>query len=165
MVKEGTLESGLRLWCPKRIGPIPWAGYIPVPDTVRHLWSMQKERRFKNGPGDFQDIIEIEAVAPLLILHNWPHLLQNTLWIHFIDNNSALGSLVKGSASVTQQDLVVGHTWALIAKLGAMPWFDRVDTHSNPVDGLSRGDFSGTWNWKTIEFPAELISDLKDQME
>ena len=118
----------------------------------------------KDGPKDFKDIIEIEAVAPLLILHNWPELLQNALWIHFIDNNSALGSLVKGSASVTQQDLVVGHTWALVARIGVLPWFDRVDTHSNPVDGLSRGDFSGIRNWQCIEFPQQFIADLEEQM-
>ena len=125
---------------------------------------MQEERRFKNGPDDYQDIIEIEAVAPLLILHNWPELLREALWIHFIDNNSALGSLVKGSSSVLQQDLVIGRTWTLAASIGALPWFDRVDTHSNPVDGLSRGDFRGVWNWQDIEFPTELMADLEDLM-
>ena len=125
---------------------------------------MQKANRFKRGPEDFQDIIEVEAVAPLLILHNWPELLRGALWIHFIDNNSALGSLVKGSASVTQQDLVVGHTWARVAQLKVLPWFDRVDTHSNPVDGLSRKDFSGDWIWKEITFPRQFIKELKHQM-
>ena len=125
---------------------------------------MQKESRFKNGPGDFQDIIEIEAVAPLLILHNWPELLRDALWIHFIDNNSALGSLVRGNSSVLQQDLVVGQTWVMIASIGVLPWFDRVDTHSNPVDGLSRGDFRGVWNWQNIEFPDGFVADLKTMM-
>ena len=39
--------------------------------------------------------------------------------------------------------MVTGLTWAKIAKINACPWFDRVDTKSNPVDGLSRGDLSG----------------------
>ena len=73
-------------------------------------------------------------------------------------------SLVKDSASVTHQELVVGHTWALVARIGVFPWFYRVDTYSNPVNGLSRGDFSGIWNWQCIEFPQQFIADLEEQM-
>ena len=35
-------------------------------------------------------------------------------------------------------------------------WFDRVDSGSNPVDGLSRKNFSGMWQWRTIYFPAHI---------
>ena len=105
--------------------------------------------------------MEIEGIAPLLILHNWPWLVKDALWIHFIDNNSALGALVKGSASVCQKDIIIGHTWAQIARLQAIPWFDRVDSKSNPVDGISRKDFSGVWVWKAISFPDYVTQDLR----
>ena len=129
------------------------------------LWASQKASTATAAEAcDLRDIIEIEGVAPLLILHNWPWLVRDALWIHFIDNNSALGALVKGSASVGQQDILIGHTWMRIAKLRANPWFDRVDSKSNPVDGLSRKDFSGKWRWLPIEFPREVLNELRETM-
>ena len=43
-------------------------------------------------------------------------------------------------------------------KINACPWFDRVDTKSNPVDGLSRGDLSGDWDLVTLVFPGPELS-------
>ena len=114
---------------------------------------------------DYNDIIEIEGIGPLLLLHNFGHILQGSLWIHFIDNASALGSLVKGSSSVMQQDVIVGFTWDYIARLDVLAWFDRVDSKSNPVDGLSRQDFSRrklcNWIWKHLDFPKKVRSALR----
>ena len=75
---------------------------------------------------------------------------KDALRIHFIDNNGALGSLVRGSASVHEQDIIIGETWSRIAELKALSWFDRVDSGSNPVDGLSRKNFSRMWQWREI---------------
>ena len=149
---------GIAAWCPARIGPIPLAGFIEVPFAVRTLWSRQVASSSWND--ELHDITEIEAIGPLLILHNWGWLLRDALWIHFIDNNGALGSLVNGSSSVDQQDIIIGHTWELIARLGVLSWFDRVDSKSNPVDGLSRKDFSGEWQWRRIYFPRCVIDAL-----
>ena len=88
--------------------------------------------------------------------------MKGALWIHFIDNNGALGSLVSGSSSVDSQDIIIGETWALIAKLDILAWFDRVDSKSNPVDGLSRKDFSGSWQWRSIYFPSSVLSLLRN---
>ena len=93
--------------------------------------------------------------------------MKNALWLHFIDNSCALGALVKGSASVTQQDRIVGETWSSIAQLNVLAWFDRVDSKSNPVDGLSRKDFRVrsqnlcNWVWKGITFPKQLRQELR----
>ena len=51
-----------------------------------------------------------------------------------------------------------GTTWAKIAMINACPWFDRVDTKSNPVDGLSRGDLSGNWDLVPLDFPGAELS-------
>ena len=149
---------GIAAWCPARIGPVPLAGFLEVPWEVRSLWARQRERQLLDD--ELHDIIEIEAIGPLLILHNWGWLLKDALWMHFIDNNGALGSLVSGSSSVESQDIIVGVTWECIAKLGTLAWFDRVDSSSNPVDGLSRKNFSGTWRWRTIYFPSRVLSLL-----
>lgn len=101
---------------------------------MRRLWSRQ---RFPED--EHHDIYEIEAVGPAIILHNWPELLRDRLWVHFIDNDNALCSLVKGGLSVHSADCVVGWTVSRTAELGAYYWWDTVDTGSNPVDGLSRG--------------------------
>ena len=113
----------------------------------------------RRAPGeDFNDIQEVEGIGPLLALTTWRSLLEDSLWMHFIDNNGALSCLVKGGSSVSSTDTIVGLTWQKISKINASPWFDRVDTKSNPVDGLSRGDLSGDWDLVPLVFPGPELS-------
>ena len=71
--------------------------------------------------------------------------MRNCLWVHYIDNVAAQYSLVRGSSSISSGDVVVGETWKRIQRLGIYPYFDRVASKSNPVDGLSRGRSDGPW--------------------
>ena len=75
----------------------PMAAFPTVFREVRMLWSSQHEL----FGASFQDIHEIEAVGPLVILATWPGFLAGILWIHFIDNAAAQASLVSGSSSIT----------------------------------------------------------------
>ena len=113
-------------------------------------------------PGEpFYDIQEIEGVGPLIALTTWTALLRESLWLHFIDNNGALSCLIKGGSRATGTDTIVGMTWHRCGKLGVCPWFDRVDTKSNPVDGLSRGNLEGEWDIVPLKFPgAELGGEM-----
>ena len=82
--------------------------------------------------------------------------------MHFIDNNGALAGLVKGGSRVMGTDTIIGMTWFKIAQLEVVPWFDRADTKSNPVDGLSRGDLSGNWDLVKLVFPiARLKAEIR----
>ena len=36
------------------------------------------------------DIFEIEAVGPLVILQKYPELLRGCLWLHFVDNAAGI---------------------------------------------------------------------------
>ena len=91
--------------------------------------------------GDHYDIYEIEGVGPCLVLHHFGHLIpEGSLWIHFIDNEAALATLVKGSSSVMSGEVITAHTHSLIAASGLWPWFGRVSSKDNPVDQLSRKD-------------------------
>ena len=99
-------------------------------------------------------------MGPLLVLHNWGHLIRNHLWIHFIDNEGALAALAKGFSSVLSGEVIVGCTHELAARHGLIGWYGRVDTHSNPVDKLSRGDMRGPWRLVTIRFPPALLAQL-----
>ena len=104
---------------------------------VHRLWDKQRSRNRWN------DIFEIEGVGPLVLLENYPEVLEGSLWLHFIDNAAALSSLVNGSSSVREGDVIVGETWSRIQGLKVFTWLDRVDTSSNPVVSLSRGILAG----------------------
>ena len=47
-----------------------------------------------------------------------------------------------------------------VAALGIWSWYDRVDTASNPVDGLSRGRLDGPWQLQDISIPPVLLNDI-----
>ena len=143
---------GIALWVP---GRRTLAGYLPVPDPVRRLWA-----RAKKAEAKYLDIFEVEAVGPALVLANWGHSIEGMLWLHFIDNESALAALVKGSSSVMLGKVVTSYTHSMVARFSLLPWFDRVDSKSNPVDGLSRKKLAGDWDLVPIVFPQVLIDKL-----
>ena len=86
--------------------------------------------------------------------------MKDALWLHFIDNSAAEASLISGSSRLDAADHIVGMTWELAGRRRLWPFFDRVESKSNPADGLSRGIFQGPWNGvATVEFHmADLIS-------
>ena len=149
---EGSGHVGVAIW--SRELARPQAGRIRVPDVVREMWTA-----CRRAPGDdFNDIQEVEGIGPLLALTTWGPILADSLWLHFIDNNGSLSCLVKGGSSVSSTDTLVGLTWQRIARINVCPWFDRVDTKSNPVDGLSRGDLQGDWDIVPLRFPGAELS-------
>ena len=114
-------------------------------------------RRSSDIVGRFNDIFEIEAVGLLVLLENFPDQFRGSLWLHFLDNAAALSNLVNGSSSVIQGDILIGATWSQIQHLQVLPWFDRVDSKSNPVDGLSRRRLDGPWKVESLAFPGSLL--------
>ena len=108
-------------------------------------------------------MVEIEAVCSLVLFENFPELFRGSLWLHFIDNVAALSSLVNGSSSVMQGDILIGATWSQVQRLQVIPWFDRVDTKSNPVDGLSWGRLAGPWSVETLAFQGSLLRALRQE--
>ena len=152
MVRGEVAGVGVALWRPDGtcVGV-----YIVVPDEVRQTWSRAATA------GDFFDIFEIEAIGPALILHHFEHLFcQNALWVHYIDNDAALATLVKGSSSVLSGEVITAYTHGRVAAMGLWPWFGRVASPDNPVDKLSRGQMEGPWELVNIEFPRILLDAL-----
>ena len=41
-----------------------------------------------------------------------------------------------------------------------LPWFDRVDTKANPVDGISRQEFYFPWLFRPVRFPELILTDI-----
>ena len=114
------------------------------------------------GMGVYQDMFLVEAIGPLLLLCVYSDILSGFAWVHYIDNTAAQNALLRGSSSISSGDHVVGATWVAAAKLDCWPYFDRVHTKSNPIDGVSRGDFSGPWE-RVVEavVPLQLIREME----
>ena len=104
-------------------------------------------------------------MPPALVLAMWPQKLKGCLWMHFIDNENALAAVIKGGSSVHSADLIAAYVAEGCADLGCWSWFDRVDTHANPVDGLSRGNMSGDWKLIRLQFPPALRLALKAYLD
>ena len=58
---------------------------------------------------------------------------------------------------------MVGATWEAAAELDCWPYYyDRVHTKSNPIDGVSRGDFNGPWERvEDTTVPLQLIKKME----
>ena len=63
--------------------------------------------------------------------------------VHWVDNNSALGALVKGYSNVEDSVRLIGDYWIRVAKARAQCYIDRVESKSNPSDEPSRMKFDG----------------------
>ena len=142
---------------------VPVAAFLKVPREVRLLWNTAKASQL---PSELlSDIFHIEAVGPLIVVNQWPQLVTGELWIHFVDNEGAKACLIRGSSRIDAGDIIMGHTWKHVAQCRALLWVDRVHTHSNPVDGLSRGRFEGPWRRvEQANLPADLLADLRNEL-
>ena len=151
---EGS-EAGVGVGIWARSLAHPQAGYMQIPPCIRDLWRCQRCSR-----GERHDIFEIEAIGPLIALCTWPGVIAGALWMHFIDNDAALSVMVRGSGTVHSADIIAGMVWDRVAFLQCRPWFERVESAANPVDGLSRGKLDGAWS--LIELT--LLEDLHDKL-
>lgn len=72
---------------------------------------------------------------------HWAKELKGQRLVHFIDNDSARDSLIKGYSPVIESGRLVGASWLLDAELQIYSWFARVPSEANISDGPSRGSF------------------------
>ena len=87
---------------------------------------------------------EVYAVFAFLVEHG-PALRGRDL-IVFIDHEAGCSAIFRGSTKVPGiAPLVHAIHWFLTA-LDVRCWFEWIDTHSNPADGMSRDGVSDTWS-------------------
>ena len=68
--------------------------------------------------------------------------------------------------SIACGDVIVGETWKRIQQLNIYPYFDRVESKANPVDGLSRGRSEGPWRQvDRARLPGDIEKKLKDALK
>ena len=102
---------------------------IDLPPSVLEAWSQSTDLEPQ------RHINKIEAIVLAICLCTWPNLIRGSLWLHFIDIDGALACLVSGSSKNSSLSAVV---FILGRRLGCWPWFERVFSECNIVDGLSR---------------------------
>ena len=152
----GRAGVGAAAWLPG--AEYPLAVYCEVPDRIRALWARMADK------SDYKDIYLVEAIGPLILLTAFPRLIRDALWLHFIDNSAAEASLISGSSALQAAHHIIGLTWETAGRRRLWPYCDRVESESNPVDGLSRGDWTGPWDGvKTIEFPMDDLLNLAEE--
>ena len=122
-----------------------------TPELTRADVPTQWLQRWSRGKG--ARIMEIEAVGPLLAIATWPTLFRDALWLHFIDNESAKFSLIKGSSLATGANEIMHATWDACRRQNLYPWWDRVTSEDSPVDKASRHDLRDLYHqgWRFVE--------------
>ena len=155
---EGTGSVAAAIWSPLAPGGVhqPRWFQLDLPPSVLHAWSVSTEIEPQ------RHINKIEAIVPAICLCTWSHLIRGSLWLHFIDNDGALACLVSGCSKNSSLSAVVDYTWAQIPVLGCWPWFERVPSECNIVDGLSRKNFSTALVNEWVRDSAQLPEPLLD---
>jgi len=83
---------------------------------------------------------QLEIFAGAVAVDAWADLLRDKQVLHFVDNDSATASLVKGYSPQEDSCALVGDYWLRVAALKASVYVDRVESKSNLADGPSRVD-------------------------
>ena len=84
----------------------------------------------------------LEMLAVLLFVTTFQNIICGTAAFVFIDNNSVLGSLLKGSSSAPEVNMLTGRIWLHAAEWSWAPIWARVESAANIADGPSRRDFT-----------------------
>lgn len=88
--------------------------------------------------GNSQNIHRIEAVGPAILFLTWPVQVRGQLLLFFIDNQSALGSMIGGWSNEAVLNDITALTWALVADYQCHVFFEYVPSASNIIDKASR---------------------------
>ena len=82
---------------------------------------------------------QLEILAGPIALHTWASVLKDVRILHFVDNDSASASLVKGY-SPRSDSCALGIYWLRASSIPVDIYIDRVESKSNLSDGPSRFD-------------------------
>ena len=141
---EGSGSVAVGIWLPRVSHFQPQVTRVDVPDEWHHVWG--------RGGARSNVIQEIEGIGPLLALATWPEILQDSLWVHFLDNESAKFSLIRGSSRATSMNQIVHRTWEICRSRRLYPWWERVCTKDNPIDQASRRNLTDLYkqHWRVV---------------
>ena len=111
-----------------------------------------------------QQILAVEAFAAAAAPWVSPEIFRGRDSIWFVDNSSAVSTLIRGSAKPEDIDNISAMVTLQNAILDHGVWFEWIDSDSNPSDGLSRLGLEDPWtleqDWKLAEVSKVAWSDL-----
>ena len=87
-------------------------------------------------------IYELEILPLVVSLELWGNLIRDSPVVHYINNDAAKASLIKGYGSTDVARRLVQHYVEQEERLQLKVWFSRVPSFSNLSDGPSRNDCS-----------------------
>lgn len=105
--------------------------YWIVPDEILTRWCPRQTYMFP-----------LEIMAGPLAMITWKSKVSDRHIIHFIDNDGAASSLVRGYSPAVDSAQLVAEYWLHSAQARAFVYIDRVESKSNLADGPSRLDFT-----------------------
>jgi hypothetical protein len=92
-----------------------------------------------------QQILAVEAFAAAAAPWLSPQIFSGRESIWFIDNAAAVSTLIRGSSRPEDIDHLAAAVAFQNAALNHRPWFEWIDSDSNPSDGLSRLGITDPW--------------------
>lgn len=126
-------------------GAQPYGGTSVVPPEVIAQWADRKQQIF---PG--------ETLAALLIPYLHGSQLRGVDILWFIDNCAAVASLVRHTSSQIDVHNLSQYSHLLLSHYQCRCWYEWIDSHSNPSDGLSRDGLKDSWTlqqgWNLAEY-------------
>ena len=112
----------------------PIGGSCVVPPEVIASWLPRRQQIFAG-----------ETLCGLVIPRLHPQILHNRDAVWYIDNESAVSALVRGSSSQEDVHEIAQYAQLLFYLLKTRIWFEWIDSESNPSDGLSRKGVLDPW--------------------
>ena len=143
--EDGVLRLGWIIFPP---GGRPVGGTCVVPPRVISQWKPRVQQIY---PG--------ETIAALVIPFLCSDVLRSCDMVWFIDNESAASALVRATYAETDILLMVQQAHLQFHALKIRPWFEWIDSESNPSDGLSRlglldpWTLTQDWDVRSFDFP------------
>ena len=111
-------------------------------------------------------IMAAEAVAVLTALVLTPQALANRELVWFIDDESALSSLIRGSSKAEDVGHVAACTQLAMLEHSCAVWYEWIDSAPNPADGFSRDVIKDKWTleqgWEIQEIPPEAFPQVAE---
>ena len=84
-------------------------------------------------------IHQAEVFPAVAAVQCWGKSAVGRRVILYVDNDAALGALVKGTSGSKPSAALVSRFWETVAAHGLFLWADRVPSAANPADAPSRG--------------------------
>jgi len=123
--------------------------YWVVPDEILHRWCPRQTYMFP-----------LEIMAGPLAMMTWKERMSDRHLLHFIDNDGAASSLVRGYSPSVDSAQLVAEYWLHTADARAFVYIDRVESKSNLADGPSRLEFALMQSLKAVFVPPVPVDTL-----